>query len=156
KMATVFDDQVRWVRQFVEGPPAQLDQPEAASSTWKAGDLVFMQNGFLTLCASPNPTQIYGVTIRVGQNVAAGVARSPSYLVQESSVFEIGVKSNLNNYVLLASDIGCAMSIQRDSATGIWYCDASAARGGANVRVFTHQTARGSNIGDTNARVQVT
>jgi hypothetical protein len=77
----------------------------------------------------------------------------PVFLAQPDVLFEINMlEGSLVDHVLVASDIGTAMAIQRDTTNSKVYLN-SATKAGANVRMFVHRVARGSALGDTNARV---
>lgn len=134
--------------------PTPRTYPEAASQTFVLGELVFMSNGYLTEIAGNTPASIVGLAGQDAHNNAvAGAKEASVHLANEGTLFEGNVLgASLADQVSTAAYRGRVMGIQRDTTNNITFLDASVT-GGANARVFVHDFAKGSAVGDTNARV---
>jgi len=157
-MATISKQVVLAAMSLTDSPPPILHCLEANSQTFVKGEPVFRSAGYLTEIASDTPAQIYGVAAGPASNDAAAQTNNtlecPVFLAQPDVLFEINMlETGGADHVLVASDIGVAMAIQRVTADSKFYLNASIKTGGTSVRMFVHRIARGSALGDTNARV---
>jgi hypothetical protein len=157
-MATIAKDIVLAVMTLHDGPPPLLHVLEANSQTFVKGEFCFRSAGYLTEIAGDTPAQIYGVAAGPASNDATAQTDNdvevPCFLADPTTLFEINMlETGLADHVLVASDIGTAMAIQRDTANNKVHLNATIKGGGASVRMFVHRVARGSELGDTNARV---
>ena len=61
--------------------------PEYRTSTWEKGGLVYVNAGYLTICGA-DPTAVYGVAVRAGQNGASdGTYSTEVYLATPDSIW---------------------------------------------------------------------
>lgn len=154
-MATIADDIVKAVMTLHGGPPPLLHLAEAASQTFVKGEFVYIgADGYVYEIGGDTPAVIYGVAAQNGHNAATdGLYDVAVHLASPEVLFEGNVKeAALADHTFAQTDLGTTMAIQRDTTNSKTFLN-SAVVAGANVRVFTHRRARGSAIGDTNARV---
>lgn len=152
-MATIANEAIKAVTQLTGESPATIACAEGASQTFVGGELVFRNGGYLEEIGGDTPALIYGVAAGDAHNSTAGAYDVPVYLAHDLQLFAGNVKeTGLANHVLVAADIGVVMAIQRDTTNSMTFLNAST-KAGTGVRVFVHKLARGSAIGDTNARV---
>lgn len=153
-MATITKERIQCARYAHGSSPKSFDLSEGASQTFVLGELVFIEAGYVIELASDTPGVILGMAGADGHNDAtAGTHRVSVYTADVDNVF-IGnvLGASAADHVLLQSDLGGTMAIQRVTADSRVYLDASV-KGGANTRVYVWDVAPGSNVSDTNARV---
>lgn len=156
---TVADDIMFDAASETNSQPFTITFAEAASQTFKKGEVVYLAAGLVTEIASDTPANIIGIANQDAHNLSvAGVpddpARSVSVtLAPQINIFAANVKTtSLADHVLLVSDLGRVMGIQRDTTNSKVFLNAAVV-GGANGRVFTLRTAQNTDVGDTNGRV---
>src|SRR5713101_6169042 len=154
-MATIPDDICRPVLQLFEGPPPLLNLFEEALATFVNGEFVYIDgSSYIAEIVTDTPPAIYGVAAEPAHNDAVAATHQVAvFLAVPSVLFELNMKqSGLADHVIVQGDLGHTMGVQHDTTNKKWFLNASTV-GGANVRMFVHSLARGSNLGDTNARV---
>jgi len=165
-MATVADDIMLWVQTTTGAQPYTLQFPEAASQTFKMGWIVDLDaNGNVTDPASDTPTRILGIAAEdAHSDSVAGTHVMDVYLAHPANVFACNIKqSGLANHVLVQSDIGHIMGIQRDTVNNHIFGNASVVAA-PNARIWTMQIAQNQpstpllgfgpfGVGDTNVRL---
>lgn len=159
-MATISKERIKAVLTLTDGPPAILHVLEGASQTYVRGEIGYRTGGYFEEITGNTPAVIYGVAAADGANDSDAETDNdvevPVYLAAEGNVFEGNMlEAAAADHVLVASDLGTPMAIQRVTADGKVYLNA-AVKAGTSVRVFVHKVAAGSAIGDTNARVLFT
>lgn len=107
---------------MLNGFPEPLSPlPEAASQTFKWGDLVFMSGGYVTICGA-DPAAIAGIAKQDGRNAAAGAYDCDVLLITADTLIRMQVHHTTPaNAVIEAADLfkdyGIAVS------GNIWYVD---------------------------------
>jgi len=156
---TVSDDIMLESASEANAPPFGLAFAEAASQTFLKGWLVNLVAGYVTAIASDTPGNILGLAEQDAHNLSAsGSPTNPDQsinvsLANATNIFSANVKgASLADHVLVQSDIGVTMGIQRDTTNNRIFLDASV-KAGSSCRVFTLRTAQNTDIGDTNGRV---
>lgn len=159
----VYDDITLANQSTANAPPRTINFAEAATQTFKKGWPVFVDAlGFVRDVASDTPTIIMGIaeedahnlTVAGVPNTSGGPSTCSVAITDGINIFTANVKSTSNaDRVLLQSDVGSLMAIQRDTTNFRMFLNAST-KGGANVRVYTLAVTDGTEIGDTNGRVQ--
>lgn len=155
---TVADDICIFAQSQANAPEYTVPFPEAATQTFKmGGTTVNVVAGYLTDTGSDTPGTIMGVPAEDAHNSAlGGTASAPACtvnLANTTNVFAANVKeAALANHVLVQSDIGITMAIQRDTVNNRLFLNAST-KAGSNCRVFTLGLAQNTDVGDTNGRV---
>ena len=154
-MATIPKDRIYAVAKFHEGSPASLHVPEAANQTYVVGEIGYFDTaGQFAELAGDTPAEIYGVSEHDASGVQATMGSV--WLANPDTLFEANMlEGSAADHVLVAADLGTVMGIQRVTADSKVYLN-SAVKDGASARVFVHGLARGSVLGDTNARVLFT
>ncbi len=139
--------------------PFTITSPEAASQAFLKGWPVQFVGGYITGIATDTPVTVLGIVEQDFHNLSAvGVYGVQSQQVAVAyanaiNIFSANVKTtSLADYVLLQSDLGRVMGIQRDTTNNKVFLNAAVA-GGANGRVFTLRPAQNTDVGDTNGRV---
>ncbi len=139
-------------------PPFSVTVGEAASQTFPKG--WFVQNpgtGYVTGISTDTPVSILGLANQAGQNLSTATGKSCSVDIANSvTVFAANVLgTSLSDHVLAESDFLTPMGIQRDTSStpNKIYLDSSV-KSGTGVRVFTLRTGQGTDVGDTNGRVE--
>ena len=155
-MATIPKNKILAVMTTTDAPPAMLWQDEDATESFVTGVIVYLDplTGRLNEIGGDTPEAIYGVA----HSPATGTTANSLgvWLADPTTIFEGNVlQGSAADHVLVAADIGTPMAIQRVTADGRVYLNAGT-KAGANCRVFVHGVAKGSAIGDTNARVLFT
>lgn len=152
-MATITKERLKVVRQFHGSSPKSFELVEGASQTFVLGELVVVDAGYVIEIASDTPGVILGMAAADAGNDPAGTNRISVYTADPDNIFEGNVLgTGAADHVLLQSDLGGTMAIQRVTADSKVYLDASI-KGGASTRVYVWDVAPGSAVGDTNARV---
>jgi hypothetical protein len=153
-MATVGKDLMLWIRSQADASPTTIDFKEAASQTFKKGELVFVDaDGFVYEIAGDTPTTIMGLAEQDAHNdTVAGTSTVQVALANGVNIFEANcLQTTLGDHVLVQADIGTFMGIQRDTPNSRTYLNASVKN--ANSRVLTLRIGQASALGDTNARL---
>lgn len=160
---TVADDICVANQSEANAPAFCVSWAEDALQTLKKGWPVFVTAlGFAKDVASDTPITIMGIAEEDAHNLTvAGVANTSGgpntllvALANGTTIFSANVKStSLADRVLLQSDIGSLMGIQRDTTNNRLFLNASV-KGGASARVYTLAVTDGTEVGDTNGRVQ--
>lgn len=95
---------------------------EADSQTFKAGDLVFLSAGLLTICG-PDPAVILGIALEDATNVTSGHKYLKVNVIRPDDVFESQfTAATPANAVFAATDQGKGYEIVKTSA-GLWEVD---------------------------------
>ncbi len=95
--------------------------PEAASQSFVAGDLVYLNGGYLTICGS-DPSAILGVALADAHNTTAGAYTIPVLVLTTHTVLTMRVyHSNSGSNVIEATDLGTAYGVV--AGTGEWKVD---------------------------------
>ncbi len=155
---TVTKDIITASASETNSPEFSVTTGEAASQTFPNGWMVQnLGTGYVTGISSDTPVAILGVAAQDAHNLAAAAATQVSVnIANGSTVFAANVlESGVADHVLAQSDLLTTMAIQRDTSStpNKIYLNAST-KAGANCRVFTLRTAQGTDIGDTNGRVE--
>ncbi len=164
-MGTVAKDICLEVQKRGGGTPDVVSFAEGALQTFKKGWPVVLVAGYVTDVASDTPALILGVAAEDAHNDAtAGTHQIGVYLALDTNIFAANVlETSLADHVLVQSDIGTQMAIQRDTTNNRLFLNAST-KGGANCRVFTYEIAQNQSaspnsasgpfgVGDTNVRL---
>jgi hypothetical protein len=158
-MATISEQAVRAVMTLTGGPPPRLSLKEADSQTFKKGELVEINSsGFvaeITASGAMTYSVAYGIAAEDGHNSATAQTDGTEvsvFLITPEVLFEGNVKTNGSNHTLAQTDLGQCVGLYHDTGDSKVYLDVNVTAG-ANVRVFTHRPARGTELGDTNGRV---
>lgn len=151
---TVSKDICIFAQSQANAPEYTVPFPEAAAQTFKmGGTTVNVVAGYLTDTGSDTPGTIMGVPAEDAHNGTLGQYACTVNLANTTNVFAANVlESALADHVLLQSDIGVTMAIQRDTTNNRLFLNAST-KAGSNCRVFTLGLAQNTDVGDTNGRV---
>lgn len=153
-MATITKSAMKWVLNYAGTSPDTIVLDEGASVTAVKGELGFYSAGYAVEISSDTPSTIYGMFAEPAHNGTAGANKVAMYRIHENLLFEGNVlTTGLADYVLTQADLGQSMAIQRDTTNSMTFLNAATQAGG-NCRVFVHEVATGSAVGDTNARVK--
>jgi len=112
----------RLARMLDGSRPVVLSLPEAASQTFKVGDLVYMSSGYLTVCGA-DPAKITGISKADGHNDASNGTYNVDVLVITLNMLvamQVYHSTPANN-VIEAADRFKAYGIAVSSNT--WYID---------------------------------
>jgi len=102
-------------------PEPMTKLPEAASQTFKWGDLVFMSGGYVTICGA-DPASIAGIAMENGHNSTAGAYDVDILFVTADTLIQMQVyhATEANNVIEatdLFKDFGIAVT------SNVWYVD---------------------------------
>jgi hypothetical protein len=99
--------------------------PEAASQTFKKGDLVYLNGGYLTACGA-DPTLIMGVATSDGHNTAAGADSTVVELAHPNTLFigNLDTQASEGAGTTAATDRGKMYGVKALAAAPYqWYVD---------------------------------
>lgn len=147
-----------YARQNVSGNSPRVSLfPCAATQSFKAGDLVYLVAGRLTVCGA-DPTDILGVALADAVSAADAVALLqliPVQLAEPDTLFQINIASSTAgaSLALTQAMLGQSCKLFKDgtAGSGLWY--ASGVTGGTADRLIIDKFIDA--VGDTNARVLV-
>lgn len=153
-MATIAKDIMRVVGSLTDSPPIVPDWlPEAASQTYVRGELLYVNplTGYLTE-ADAN-TLLYAMAHHNASGTTGDTKDHIVVMLHPTTLFEANLLTGSGSDLVCAqSHIGRVMGLYFDTVNNRIVLDGSVT-GGSGAKVFTHKVARGSAIGDTNARV---
>jgi len=140
---------VEFMRTLTGTPALTQTFPEAASQTFKAGDLVYRNNGYVTVCGA-DPALILGVALEDAHNASNdGDYDIQVLIINGWTEFIMQVyHSNAANNKIEASDLGKKYGIAVSSNQ--WYVDKTDT---SNTRVIIHDFL--DPVGTVNGRVGV-
>ena len=103
------------------GRPIIRTFPEAASQTFKEGDLVFRSGGYLTICGS-DPALILGIAMQDAHNTTAGLYNDDVLIIDGLTWILMQVyHATPANDKIEAADLGKLYEIA--VASNCWYVD---------------------------------
>ena len=134
----------------ISGSPNPVwSRPEAASQSFKDGDLVYMVAGYLTICGA-DPATILGIAKEDAHNTTAGLYNILVDVITADSLVEMQVAHDTPaNAVIEAADFGKLYDIAVTS--NVWYVDKNTTAA-TRVRIQRFVDA----LGTTNGRVLTT
>lgn len=95
--------------------------PEAANQTFKWGDLVYMNGGYLTICGA-DPASVLGIAKQDGHNTTAGLYKDDVLLITHDTLILMQVHHGTPaNAVIEAADLMADYGIAVSG--NIWYVD---------------------------------
>lgn len=151
-MATITKAALEQVSSSYGGSNAPRTYREGASQTFVKGEIVFAKEGYIEEIAGDTPGAILGIANQDAGNTTAGARNVSVTLAAEGIIFAGNLLTAGSDYVITNRDLCRVAGITRVTADSKVYLNA-AVTGGASARVWIHGLARGSAIGDTNARV---
>jgi len=140
---------VEFMRTLTGTPALVQTYPEAASQTFKAGDLVYRNGGYVTVCGA-NPSLVLGVALEDAHNDAqAGTHEIQVLIINGWTEFVMQVyHSTSDNNKIEASDLGKKYGIA--VINNLWYVNKTDT---TNTRVIIHDFL--DPVGTVNGRVGV-
>jgi hypothetical protein len=152
-MATVSLGAASVVKTISGNSPQVMVYPEAASQSFKTGELVYLVSGKVTECGN-DPTMILGMAAQD----ASGTTNTPIavYIANTDTIFEFNKVSNAGGSgtggtaaATAYTDVGSFMSIYRDT-TNNWVHAGSTTGAG---RLICLDLSDKNTVGDTGGRV---
>lgn len=132
------------------GPPTRMVFPEGASLTAKAGEIVYLLNGYITECGD-NPANILGILEEDGHNTTAGLYTIPVILADARNRFEANYVSAAATVAATAlSIVGKPKDLYRDTTNSKLQVGSSQ----SNARVVIQALSGKDVVGDSGGRVQ--
>lgn len=145
---------VAFAKQTLHGAPAREERfLEAASQTFKKGELVYLLNGYVTECGD-NPGAILGIAAEDGHNSdAAGDDTIAVTLAEPETLFCMNIASSTSfgSRTLAQIHLGRTCVLLRDTTNSKLYCDPATL--GSNARVIVDKFVDA--VDDVNGRVLV-
>lgn len=135
--------------------PQVIEFPEAASQTFKVGDLLYLVAGYATsLTGVTNPAVILGVALAAGNNGTAGQYSTPVAIANRDTLFGMTIASGAGTTTTAITQVGHTYGITE--ASSIWRVDvAKFDATGGNSRVNVVRLHPEDAVGDTSGRVVV-
>ena len=152
-MSTVTVQRARVARTISGNSPQVLTLPEAASQTFKKGELVYLNGGYVTEIGA-NPSLILGMADEDAHNGASnGLYNVAVVIANMDTIFEVHKTDSGGTAAITAvTDVGKEFAIYRDTTNSWWTAyDAY----GANSRVVCLDHSNFDIVGDTGGRLLV-
>ena len=151
-MATIPVQRARVARTISGNSPQIMTFPEAASQTFKKGELVYLVGGYVTEIGA-NPTAILGMAAEDAHNEDAGDYNVGVYIANNDTIFEFSKTNSSGNAVVTAvTDVGAEFAIYRDTSNN-WATAYAAAGGYGNQRLICLDLSNFDVVGDTGGRL---
>lgn len=131
------------------GPPTRITLPEAASLTAKAGEIVYLLNGYVTECGD-DPANILGILEEDGHNSTAGAYEVSVLLADGRNRFEANFVSAAGTRAVTSQVyVGLPRDIFRDTTNSKLQVGSTKSA----ARVVIQQLSSKDAVGDTGGRV---
>jgi len=155
-MATVTVGSASVTRTISGNSPQILTLPEAASQTFKKGELVYLSAGYVTEIGA-NPAYILGMAAEDAHNDDdAGTHNVAVYIANNDTIFEIHkTDSSGSGAATAVTDVGREFAIYRDTTNSWVTAYISGAGAGANARLMCLDHSGKDTVGDTGGRLLV-
>jgi hypothetical protein len=153
-MATVTRNRARVARTISGNSPQVLKLPEAASQTFKKGELVYLNGGYVTEIGA-NPSLILGMADEDGHNGATdGLYNVFVVIANMDTIFEVHKTNStgVGSVVTAVTDVGKEFAIYRDT-TNSWFTAYDGE--GANSRLICLDHSNFDKVGDVYGRLLV-
>jgi len=150
-MATIAQQSIMVDHTISGNSPQVLTFPEAASQTFKAGELVYLSSGYVTECGD-DPSAILGVAADDAHNDASdGTHEVGVYIPNHDTVFRANVYHSTGASAVTAKTlVGNSYGVYRDTTNSKVYVDVEDT---SNHRVIILALSRLDSEGDKYGRV---
>jgi len=142
-----------FARQTIEGGNPRIEvYPEAASQTFKKGELVYLVAGYVTACGA-DPVNILGLAGEDAHNSTAGAYNVAVELAEPTVLFQMNIASSTSagSLALTQAMLGTQGCLYIDSTNHLVYCKPLTY--GSTARIVVEKFIDA--VGDTNAKVLV-
>ena len=116
-----------------------LHFPEAVTQTFIAGEFVYLNAGYLTICAAGDTAAIMGMALEPTHNAAAaGLYSIPVAIAKETTLFMLSESAAATPlWAIQAADLGASWNLLI-SAPGRWCINKDTAGGPGRIVRFRH------------------